>query len=274
MITLRKYDDHEKFRSDVLSHLEKNEVENNLPIGVLNSLTAESTIYLMATITKEDELLVVLLQTHPQQIIISKPPRFSDKEISEIAKLLSEQINGIPGLIGERNFTEKLANYINPQYYVQMNQRIYKLTEIKKEPASNGKLRLVNMVDLPVVKNWVFMFCDEIGESINWEESEEKALAFIKSERIYAWEINRKLVAMASISRPTRSNICISLVFTPIENRKKGYASSCVSALSSLMLEKGYKTTSLYTDLDNPTSNKIYMEIGYEPIMDSILYRK
>jgi hypothetical protein len=37
------------------------------------------------------------------------------------------------------------------------------------------------------------------------------------------------------------------------------------------MLDQGYKTTSLYTDLENPTSNKIYMDIGYEPIMDSIL---
>lgn len=37
------------------------------------------------------------------------------------------------------------------------------------------------------------------------------------------------------------------------------------------MLDDGYEMTSLYTDLANPTSNKIYKEIGYELIMESVL---
>lgn len=275
MLKLRNYDDYEKFKSDVLPHLYKHEVENNLPIGILGSLTEESTIYLMATITKDEEILIVLLQTHPKQIILSKPPKMSDDEVVEIANLIREQVKDIPGLIGERIFTEKVANIIDKtHFYVQMNQRIYKLTEVKKEADTNGKLRLVTMEDLPIVKQWVYLFCEEADEKISLEESEEKAIAIIKSERMYAWETEGRIVTMACISRPTRSNICVSLVFTPLENRKKGFASNCVSALSQLMLNKGYKTTSLYTDLDNPTSNKIYMEIGYEPIMDSILYRK
>ena len=51
----------------------------------------------------------------------------------------------------------------------------------------------------------------------------------------------------------------------------KGYASSCVSTLSQLMLDSGFQTTSLYTDMTNPTPNKIYMEIGYEHVADSAL---
>ncbi|MBS4199362.1 GNAT family N-acetyltransferase [Bacillus sp. FJAT-49732] len=275
MLKLTKYNDYKNFKSDVLSYLNKNEVENNLPIGVLESLTEESTVYLMATITREDKIVLVLLQTHPLQIILSKPPIMSDHVISEIARLLSENIDDIPGLIGEKTFTDKMVNIIDKSaYFVQMNQRIYELTKVKKEPSSFGNLRLVKMEDFPLIKQWVYLFCEEIGEKISLQESEEKAMQLITSERTYAWEVDGSIVTMASTSRPTRSNICISLVFTPLENRKKGYASNCVSALSQLMLDKGYKTTSLYTDLDNPTSNKIYMEIGYEPIMDSILYRK
>ena len=37
------------------------------------------------------------------------------------------------------------------------------------------------------------------------------------------------------------------------------------------MLDEGYQTTTLYTDLANPTSNKIYQEIGYEQIAESVL---
>jgi predicted GNAT family acetyltransferase len=74
---------------------------------------------------------------------------------------------------------------------------------------------------------------------------------------------------MACWARPTKRNVTIGYVYTPPEERKKGYASDCVSALSQHLLDSGYQTTSLYTDLANPTSNKIYMEIGYEPVMDS-----
>ncbi|MCR2820101.1 GNAT family N-acetyltransferase [Lederbergia panacisoli] len=275
MLELKSYAHFEKFKSDVFPHLYKHEVANNLPIGVVGSLTDESTIYLMATITRDDEMLIVLLQTHPQQIIISKPPKMSDEEMVKIARLIRDKVEDIPGLIGERDFTEKIVHNIDKsQYFVQMNQRIYELSEVKKEADSNGEIRLVIMDDLPVIKQWIYLFCEEIGEEISFEESEEKAIAIIKNERMYAWETEGRIVTMASVSRPTRSNICVSLVFTPLENRKKGFASNCVSALSQLMLDKGYRTTSLYTDLDNPTSNKIYMDIGYEPIMDSILYRK
>ncbi|WP_341715563.1 hypothetical protein [Priestia aryabhattai] len=37
------------------------------------------------------------------------------------------------------------------------------------------------------------------------------------------------------------------------------------------MLDSGFQTTSLYTDTTNLTSNKIYMEIGYEHVADSAL---
>ncbi|MCJ8006542.1 GNAT family N-acetyltransferase [Lederbergia wuyishanensis] len=275
MLKFTRYNDYEKFQTDVLPFLEKHEAENNLPIGVLNSLTEESTIYLMATISKGEEIVIVLLQTHPKQIILSKPPKMADDDIAEIAELIKEQVEDIPGLIGQRDFTEKVVKMINnPHFSVHMNQRLYILTSIKKVADHNGELRLVKMQDLSVIKQWLYLFCEEIGEKISQEESEEKAIELIQRARLYAWVNEDKLVTMASVSRPTKNNICISYVFTPIENRKKGFASNCVSALSQLMLDKGYKTTSLYTDLDNPTSNKIYMEIGYEPIMDSILYRK
>ncbi|MDM5327022.1 GNAT family N-acetyltransferase [Neobacillus sp. CF12] len=87
---------------------------------------------------------------------------------------------------------------------------------------------------------------------------------------LVAWEMNGKLVSMAYAIRPTKRNITISYVYTPIAERKKGYASYCVSAFTQNLLDRGYKTTSLYTDISNPISNKIYIQIGYEAIMDSV----
>ena len=59
------------------------------------------------------------------------------------------------------------------------------------------------------------------------------------------------------------------MVFTPKEERKKGYARTMVAAGTKELLKK-YDFCVLYTDLMNPTANKIYQEIGYKRIADSV----
>jgi predicted GNAT family acetyltransferase len=46
-----------------------------------------------------------------------------------------------------------------------------------------------------------------------------------------------------------------------------------VAALSQLLLDRGRRFCALYADLANPTSNRIYEQIGYEPVCDVVDYR-
>jgi predicted GNAT family acetyltransferase len=55
----------------------------------------------------------------------------------------------------------------------------------------------------------------------------------------------------------------IGPVYTPVGARRRGYSSSAVAALSRQALEAGAHTCMLFTDLTNPTSNKIYADVGY-----------
>ena len=55
---------------------------------------------------------------------------------------------------------------------------------------------------------------------------------------------------------------------TPPEFRGRGYASNLVAALTQKMLDTDRKFCFLYTDAANPTSNKIYQQIGYEFVSD------
>jgi predicted GNAT family acetyltransferase len=65
----------------------------------------------------------------------------------------------------------------------------------------------------------------------------------------------------------------IGPVYTPPDYRGRGYASACTAALSQQMLYAGYQYCFLYTDLSNPTSNRIYQNIGYELVCDIDSYR-
>ena len=68
---------------------------------------------------------------------------------------------------------------------------------------------------------------------------------------------------------PTAGVVRVSGVYTPVERRGHGYASACVAAVSQHELDSGAVACSLYTDLANPTSNKIYQAIGYQPVEDA-----
>ena len=74
---------------------------------------------------------------------------------------------------------------------------------------------------------------------------------------------------MAGWGGRTPNGVRIGPVYTPPSLRRRGYGSAVTAAVSAERLASGLRFCFLYTDLANPTSNRIYSEIGYEPVCDS-----
>ncbi|BAZ13807.1 GCN5-related N-acetyltransferase [Calothrix sp. NIES-4071] len=87
------------------------------------------------------------------------------------------------------------------------------------------------------------------------------------NQTAFVWE-DEVPVSLACRTRVTPNGVGISIVYTPEQYRRKGYASACVAALSEHFINQGYKYCFLFTDLANPTSNHIYQAIGYQPAGD------
>jgi len=96
----------------------------------------------------------------------------------------------------------------------------------------------------------------------------EGAKKSIRLKRTFFWVVDDEVVSITIAVRPQIKGICISGVYTPPQFRRRGYARALVSEVSKEMLIRGYALTNLFTDLSNPTSNKIYQEIGYYPVCD------
>jgi predicted GNAT family acetyltransferase len=64
----------------------------------------------------------------------------------------------------------------------------------------------------------------------------------------------------------------IGPVYTPPEARGRGYGSAVTAHLTQ-HIRAGGADACLFTDLANPTSNKIYAAIGYRPVADFHRYR-
>ncbi|HHK5534795.1 TPA: GNAT family N-acetyltransferase [Bacillus mobilis] len=272
MIQLHVYEEVLTFKEEVTPFLEKNEQENNLILGVLQMV--QQPIF-MGVVKQEEEIAVVFLQTEEKKQIIVATSEIAEEDIVELAKELTKVYPNVPGLIGNKKVVQRLAEEIaaieNKKTNVAMEQGIYELKQVQKKWNGDGIFREVSNEELTLIEQWIYQFCEDVKLPTTKEDAKQTAHTLITNRRLFGLEVEGELVSVAAKTRPTTNNITVNFVYTPKEARKKGYASSCVAALSQRMLDEGYKTTTLYTDLENPTSNKIYQEIGYEKLMESVL---
>ncbi|MCB0386808.1 MAG: GNAT family N-acetyltransferase, partial [Bdellovibrionales bacterium] len=150
-------------------------------------------------------------------------------------------------------------------YQEGMRQRIFELRQVNNIPLSSGKMRVATEKDLPVVKDFALGFYRDCFPNKEQEKGVALAESMVAEGTCYLWE-DQKPVAMVALRRPTTHGICISYVYTPPEERGKGYASTVVATVSRQCLEGKYDFCTLYTDAENPTSNSIYLKIGYKII--------
>jgi hypothetical protein len=149
-----------------------------------------------------------------------------------------------------------------------MEMRIYELKTVIPPAKVPGRLREATPADEALVARWRRGF---IADAHLAAETDDRAriasMRLIEEHRQYLWEDGVPR-CMAVWTRPTAHGACISGVYTPPEFRRQGYASCCTAALSQVLLDAGRRFTCLFTDQSNPTSNDIYMKIGYRPVCD------
>lgn len=174
---------------------------------------------------------------------------------TDFAAIWSE-VAGVKSEVGVRERTFALHQVIHPTY-------------------SAGHMRPARLDDLELLAQWFVAFTVEALHGIDnatLDEARERLRMRIEQGWIFVWE-DGEVVSYAGVGRPTPNGISIGPVYTPPEFRGKGYASSCVAAVSQRMLNEGRAFCTLFTDLANPTSNHIYQAIGYKPVCDYTLYR-
>lgn len=256
--------------------LEQQEAENNLTLGILHAIverqTAREPLLWMAE--EAHEPVLFLLMTPPHHLILAGNSLQAEEAAQQAAERLLASNWKIPSVIGEPQVATAFANawerHTRCRSSISMQQRIYKLEQVNSVPYRKGQLRLAEQRDVEIAARWIAAFSIDVREPVTTEAALQKATDFIACSSLYFWD-DQGPVCMAVKNRPTRNGIVVSLVYTPPESRKKGYATSCVAKLSQLLLDAGYQFCSLYTDLANPTSNRIYQEIGYRPIQHSVV---
>jgi len=149
-----------------------------------------------------------------------------------------------------------------------MRQGLYQLRQVRNRGSTPGSLRPARPEELELLSEWAMGFNRDVWKKPPAESDREDARRLMEGklakQDLYVWQLDSRPVSMAARSRPTRRSIAVNLVYTPPALRGRGYATSCVAALSQVLLDSGFERCTLFADLDNPTSNHIYQQIGYE----------
>ncbi|WP_413288399.1 GNAT family N-acetyltransferase [Bdellovibrio sp. HCB337] len=255
--------------------LYRDEPTNSLLLGLLEGAAA-------APATSQPPLLIRVIENGvtvtvaaslrraPMNIILTYA---EDAHLQLIAEHLKATGEVFTGVVGPRRESESFANIwkkmSGQSYELEMAQMIYKITDVTFPKGVSGELKVADNFDLFL--KWMHAFTKEClpGDRRTDQQWKEFAEGLMSKQRAFFWYVDNKPVGMAIYSRPTKHGVSVSGVYTPPENRRKGYASAIVAGLSQRKLDEGRQFCVLYTDLSNPTSNKIYKEVGYREVCES-----
>ena len=274
------YTDPDAFRERTRVFLEQEEAFNNLPLGIIGRLgtaAADSPNPFLATVEEDSGLALVALMTPPRRLILYSDRGAPQGALAALVDYLKESDWPIPGTLGPvataRAFVQVWKQRTGRDYRIHMNMRVYQLTAVEHRGCASGHLRPVRAEDREGVIEWMRAFNVAVGEEIGNQEDllRRSVECRIEQQTLFLWE-DGKPVSMAGQSRPTRHGMVINAVYTPPEFRHRGYATACVAGLSQQLLDRGRRFCALFTDLANPTSNRIYQRIGYRPLGDYVDY--
>ncbi|MBD2462451.1 GNAT family N-acetyltransferase [Oscillatoria sp. FACHB-1407] len=267
---LHRFDSVQEFWQQVQAYLVQYEAEHNALLGIVQTLLHFPERYpeppYLATVQVNDEIVAIALRTPPGHLLLSKA------QDSDALKLIAQDVqydplSGVSSLVAEADAFVKMWQTLTGQAcHCEMESRIYQLTQVKPVGRASGSLRLATEGDRPLLLDWFTAFNVAI-DGVVPNDIERRVDVELKRQSTYLWE-NETPVAMVG-GRPFSPTAArIAPVYTPPKHRRKGYATACVAAVSQMLLDQGCKSCFLFTDLANPTSNRIYQQIGYRPVCD------
>ena len=271
---LTVYEQASDFLDAVLPPLLQEEEKNGLILGIALRVREGRSygegVPLFLAVHDEEALIAAAIRTPPYNMILHCWPDRLDA-LDAVASHLIEIGHPLPGINGTVNVASAFAASWHRQTgqtsTVRMSQRIYTLTEVTPPRNVSGHMRWAREEDIDRLARWFLGFCDEAVPDAPPPDPAENVRQFMSAGKLAVWD-NGGMVSIAGSSRGTPNGATISAVYTPPEHRGHGYASACVAALSQWLLDDGKRFCTLYTDLSNPTSNKIYQNVGYRPIAD------
>jgi uncharacterized protein len=270
-ISVRFYEDARLFSAAAEEFLLSRTVLHNLILTIVDGRLTQHEPGLYWAAFRAQQVVGVALQsplTYPATVV----PMELDVTAALVDAIADADIM-LPGVNGEAataaSFAGRWTERRKSAAFPVQGLRLYELVELNRVASVEGRLQKADAGDRNLAITWLQEFYIETNTPAS--NAESLIDAALSSERLWIWK-DGSVVSMAISSKPIQGVVRISAVYTPPENRKRGYAAACVQGISRHFTDGGYRCM-LYTDLGNPTSNSVYRKIGYRAVAEAIHYR-
>jgi uncharacterized protein len=279
MLNLQTYRNGADFLSITEQVFQLEEAINNLIYGIALRIAAFPERYgsppYLATVQESGTLVCAAVMTPPYNLVI-----FAETPAPTAFDLLINHLRHgawpVPGVTGRSDlawqFADRWRERTGQAHRLNRQTRVFELEAVDWPTLPHGHFRPATDVDLPLVYRWYCDFAKEALPDDPAPPTEEGVQRSIFDGNVYLWDDGGP-VALAARGRRLPRGTSIGPVYTPPAKRGHGYASACVAALSQAILDAGAHYCTLFTDVANPTSNRIYQRLGYQPLGDFAEYR-
>jgi predicted GNAT family acetyltransferase len=257
--------------------LAEREAEHCLLFGIAANLVKATDRRVTAppyfgVVRRGRELVAAALMTPPFNVVMS----WTDDAdaVAAVAADLGRGRLPVPGITAPvdvaRTFVERWVAQHTVLPHRTMAERIYRVERVTAPRGVPGSMRMADDADRDLLVGWMDGFLRDAlphGDPEQGVAMVDNALQ-TGTRVFHLWELDGRPVSVAGVTGPTPNGIRIGPVYTPPEDRGHGFASAVTAAASQAELDAGRRFVFLFTDLTNPTSNRIYQAIGYEPVID------
>lgn len=264
----------------VTPYLARDEAANNLILSLTDQIAnggyADVTVEMLRVhdpAAANDEVngtRAFALRTEPQRLVVCRdePPEARELLLDD---LLARGVS-LPGVVGELGAARAVADWWAQRTGVTsthaMRLGVYRLAAVIRKPRAAGRMREATDAERDLAIEWFEGFNSETAGALGeppkaWERFRQFGFG-----RLWLWWVGEgpksRPVSLAGLSGRTPNGRRIGPVYTPPEERRRGYAEALVARLCQNSLDAGATFCFLFTDLDNPTSNHVYRDIGFE----------
>ena len=263
----------ETFADEAMAFLRERAGRNNLPISILSRALAgvypESRHWIAV---RGGEVVGAALQTPPHPVIVAEPA--VPEAVDALGAAVRTEGGSVSGVVANVPWAERFASAWGGRWRTGMDQGVYELTEMTAPRGADGSGRPATAADRELVLRWVEEFEEEALREHHVRDHERMrllvdiALGPDAGSGYALWEVDGEPVSLTGFGRYA-FGARVGPVYTPPAHRGRGFASNLVAHISASMLSSGVDACYLYTDLANPTSNRIYTDVGYRMIARS-----
>jgi predicted GNAT family acetyltransferase len=204
-------------------------------------------------------------------------PEDAARQIAQRLHERGEEVRAVNGALpAVEVFAGETVALAGGRVQVAHHTRLHELGELVAPAPVPGRLVTATEDDRQLATAWFEAFMGDAdeqagrprGSSAHEAPDEDEMLRRLRAGSVWFWvdEAGQR-VHLTAANPPSFGVARVGPVYTPPEQRGRGWASAAVAEVSGLLQQQGARVC-LFTDQANPTSNKIYAALGYRPVVD------